>query len=43
MLPFWKRSRYQRIATADLRQITQNFFEVIQFMEKFDTIVHPPF
>ena len=27
---------------ADLQQITENSFQVAQFMEKFGTILHPP-
>ena len=33
----------KKIATADLQLITQNYFEVIQFTEKCDTILQQPF
>ena len=33
----------EKIATAVLQQITQSSFDVIQFMEKLNTILHPPF
>ena len=38
-----KKSRDQKIATADLQQITHSFSEVIRFMEEFDTMLHPLF
>ena len=32
-----------KIATKDLQQISQSYFQVIQFIEKCDAILHPPF
>ena len=34
---------FQKIATADLQQITQSSFQAHEFKEKCDTILHPPF
>ena len=40
ILKIMKRSK---IATADLQQITQSSLQVIQLIEKCDTILHQPF
>ena len=32
-----------KIATVDLQQITQSFFQAHEFKEKCDTILYPPF
>ena len=38
-----KITKISEIATADVKQISQSSLKIIQFTEKFDAILHPPY